>query len=451
MRRRGGRAVEVVKLVEDELRPWAMPLRPQPRPQVEGEVDERNDQGGGGGGRAQERGTARVIDGTRVEVSRGSSSNGGASGSGIEAQRQHLVEPSTSELEEELANLDLDLHLPGAFGIGTHPSIDHDQAAVRLIKSFAGGSDGDSYQAILELAREPGRLVWHVPDSFERLVVHLVARYYGLVSFSRTLGESPGEDGEEGFRITYLVLPPPPSGAATTSAPTSSSASSAPENQSSTRQASATALAAALARESIVPGANGGLMTPDPSDISSASASEAPSEVTTSASEAETETETETEGESEPRATRAVNPMSSRLTRQQYQREPVADEAADWTITADADADSTFGDLDDSSDAGSEFDDGASSLFGSTSSSVVNVRFDEMDEATIGRPRDAGGAFTSTFDLPIEGETVSGGVIGGTGDKSLDLATERRRRQNGKSDEDREWDEKPTFFEFLYG
>lgn len=38
--------------------------------------------------------------------------------------------------------------------------------------------------AILEVSRSAAHLSWAVPDSFDRLVVHLVARYYELASWS---------------------------------------------------------------------------------------------------------------------------------------------------------------------------------------------------------------------------------------------------------------------------
>lgn len=40
--------------------------------------------------------------------------------------------------------------------------------------------------AVLELARSPAHLSWAVPDSFDRLVVHLVARYYEMISWSES-------------------------------------------------------------------------------------------------------------------------------------------------------------------------------------------------------------------------------------------------------------------------
>lgn len=41
--------------------------------------------------------------------------------------------------------------------------------------------------AVLELSRSPAHLSWAVPDSFDRLVVHLVARYYELISWSESI------------------------------------------------------------------------------------------------------------------------------------------------------------------------------------------------------------------------------------------------------------------------
>ena len=40
--------------------------------------------------------------------------------------------------------------------------------------------------AILELSRSPAHLSWTMTDGFDRLVVHLVARYYDLVSWSES-------------------------------------------------------------------------------------------------------------------------------------------------------------------------------------------------------------------------------------------------------------------------
>ncbi|CDZ97480.1 hypothetical protein [Phaffia rhodozyma] len=54
--------------------------------------------------------------------------------------------------------------------------------------------------AIVELARSEGSLTWAIAEGFERYVVHCVARYHGLVTFSKT---SP-----YGTRLTYILVRP---------------------------------------------------------------------------------------------------------------------------------------------------------------------------------------------------------------------------------------------------
>ena len=44
--------------------------------------------------------------------------------------------------------------------------------------------DDDHTPAVLELSRSPAHVTWVISDGFERLVVHLLARYYELVSWS---------------------------------------------------------------------------------------------------------------------------------------------------------------------------------------------------------------------------------------------------------------------------
>ncbi|GMK57018.1 hypothetical protein CspeluHIS016_0308580 [Cutaneotrichosporon spelunceum] len=68
--------------------------------------------------------------------------------------------------------------------------------------------------AVLELSRSPAHLSWAVPDSFDRLVVHLVARYYELISWSEDERTTTGQI----VRLTHIVRPnmarakaPPPS------------------------------------------------------------------------------------------------------------------------------------------------------------------------------------------------------------------------------------------------
>lgn len=53
--------------------------------------------------------------------------------------------------------------------------------------------------SITELSRSPSNLVWLIPEKFERFVVHCVARWWGVVSFSKTKNE--------GDRVTHLLKP----------------------------------------------------------------------------------------------------------------------------------------------------------------------------------------------------------------------------------------------------
>jgi hypothetical protein len=43
---------------------------------------------------------------------------------------------------------------------------------------------GNQLPAILELSRSPAHVSWAIADGFDRLVTHLVVRYYELVSWS---------------------------------------------------------------------------------------------------------------------------------------------------------------------------------------------------------------------------------------------------------------------------
>ena len=45
--------------------------------------------------------------------------------------------------------------------------------------------------AVIELSRSPAHLSWAVADPFERLVVHLLCRYYELVTFSKSARTAP--------------------------------------------------------------------------------------------------------------------------------------------------------------------------------------------------------------------------------------------------------------------
>ncbi|WWD19808.1 hypothetical protein CI109_104272 [Kwoniella shandongensis] len=65
------------------------------------------------------------------------------------------------------------------------------------------GEDPDQIPAILEISRSPAHLSWLVSDSFERLVVHLIARYYELVSWSDSHVTTSGQN----VRLTHIILP----------------------------------------------------------------------------------------------------------------------------------------------------------------------------------------------------------------------------------------------------
>jgi hypothetical protein len=47
-------------------------------------------------------------------------------------------------------------------------------------------TDGGRVAAILELSRSPAHLTWAIAEGFERLIVHLLARYYDLISWSES-------------------------------------------------------------------------------------------------------------------------------------------------------------------------------------------------------------------------------------------------------------------------
>ncbi|KAL1410866.1 hypothetical protein Q8F55_001809 [Vanrija albida] len=63
--------------------------------------------------------------------------------------------------------------------------------------------DDGGVPALLELSRSAAHLSLAVPDSFDRLVVHLVARYYDLVSWSEDEVTVTGE----AVRLTHLIRP----------------------------------------------------------------------------------------------------------------------------------------------------------------------------------------------------------------------------------------------------
>lgn len=102
----------------------------------------------------------RVLEATPVEVSRGARTNGT---NGHRVPPQHRVDAPLPALPVS------DGHVP----------------------------------ALLELSRSAAHLSLAVPDSFDRLVVHLVARYYDLVSWSEDEATANGEV----VRLTHLIRP----------------------------------------------------------------------------------------------------------------------------------------------------------------------------------------------------------------------------------------------------
>lgn len=56
--------------------------------------------------------------------------------------------------------------------------------------------------AILELSRSVGHLTWLAVEGFERLVIHLVCRYYELVSWSKLILLSPYNLADQQARTT---------------------------------------------------------------------------------------------------------------------------------------------------------------------------------------------------------------------------------------------------------
>ncbi|WWD03972.1 hypothetical protein V865_002032 [Kwoniella europaea PYCC6329] len=63
--------------------------------------------------------------------------------------------------------------------------------------------ENDQIPSILEISRSPAHLSWYIVDPFERLVVHLLARYYELISWS----ESHQTILNETIRLTHIILP----------------------------------------------------------------------------------------------------------------------------------------------------------------------------------------------------------------------------------------------------
>ncbi|WRT70055.1 uncharacterized protein IL334_007049 [Kwoniella shivajii] len=72
-----------------------------------------------------------------------------------------------------------------------------------LLPSLPLQDEHGQAHAILEISRSPAHLSWYIVDGFERLVVHLLARYYELISWS----EQHTTISNESIRLTHIVLP----------------------------------------------------------------------------------------------------------------------------------------------------------------------------------------------------------------------------------------------------
>ncbi|KAK8853381.1 hypothetical protein IAR55_004085 [Kwoniella newhampshirensis] len=102
--------------------------------------------------------------------------------------------------------VDLSSQSSDASGISTHASSSRRMPALHQITSALPSlpiSDANQIPAILEISRSPAHISWLVSDSFERLVVHLIARYYELVSWSDTHVTVSGQS----VRLTNIILP----------------------------------------------------------------------------------------------------------------------------------------------------------------------------------------------------------------------------------------------------
>ncbi|KAK4704471.1 hypothetical protein P7C70_g1742, partial [Phenoliferia sp. Uapishka_3] len=66
---------------------------------------------------------------------------------------------------------------------------------------YLASSEVEEMPAIVELSRLPHALLWTIPDPYDRFIVHCVARYYNIVSFSAD------DTRAGGSRVTHLLRP----------------------------------------------------------------------------------------------------------------------------------------------------------------------------------------------------------------------------------------------------
>ncbi len=178
LRKRGRRAEVVVGKSEEVLRNWVMGS---------------GIMGGAGGGYGQ----PRVIDSTPVECDLTSSTTINSSSSALKVQ----LAPTTSAPNTASSLSDIPLStrsLPSVFS--TSPTSSPEHLSTVLTSFYTSGTPPNQRQipgrkssvpAIVELAHAPGHLVWAVMDPFERLIVHLLCRYYDLISFSKCWASPP--------------------------------------------------------------------------------------------------------------------------------------------------------------------------------------------------------------------------------------------------------------------
>lgn len=175
LRKRGRRAEVVVKLVEDELRSWSgCELGDD---EMAG-LDQYHQTRGGVSGYGQ----PRVLDTTMVNLKNGNKSAAiGRSGNTVvpgvnPSDQQELIASTDGEASSS--------RLPRPFTTSPNSSPQFLSNLLTSLYTTSAGSRDTQRQAVVEVIRAPGHLVWAVADSWERLIVHLLVRYYGLVSFS---------------------------------------------------------------------------------------------------------------------------------------------------------------------------------------------------------------------------------------------------------------------------
>lgn len=229
LRKRGRRAEVVVKLVEEELRSWA------------GFGDDAEDASKFAVGNGY--GQPRIVDSTPVPIKSEAtrSAKSGNNKSDLVAQGTH------TDTQDAITSLQTDASASSSPSTATKPSAPAPPAVssrslpaaftttptsspaflTSLLESFYSSSASSAVAAtrpaIVELVRAPGHLVWAISDGFERLIVHLLARYYELISFSQTLPSIPTSSSSTstsssasasasnktttGYRITHILLP----------------------------------------------------------------------------------------------------------------------------------------------------------------------------------------------------------------------------------------------------